>query len=51
MVDWKSDVMPGRKQVAMYHQQVREYLRATTAKTGLVVFMSSGRVDRIVQGG
>lgn len=51
VVDWKSDVMPGRKQVAMYHQQVREYLRATTAKTGLVVFMSSGRVDRIVRGG
>lgn len=50
VVDWKSDVKPGRKQVEMYHQQLRDYLRATTARVGLVVFMSSGRVDRIVRG-
>ena len=51
VVDWKSDVKPGGKQTAMYHRQVREYLRSTTARTGLIVFMSSGRVDRIVRDG
>ncbi len=51
VVDWKSDVAPGGKQIALYHQQVRDYLRATAARTGLVVFMSSGRVDRIVERG
>ena len=51
VVDWKSDVQPTRKQVAKYHQQVRDYLQATTARTGLLVFMSSGRVDKIVRGG
>ena len=51
VVDWKSDVKPTRKQVAKYHQQVGDYLGATTARTGLIVFMSSGRVDRIVKGG
>ncbi len=51
VVDWKSDVMPTGRQVAKYHQQVGDYLRATTARTGLLVFMSTGRVDRIVKGG
>ena len=51
VVDWKSDVEPSVEQAAMYHQQVREYLRATNARTGLIVFMSTGRVDRIVKGG
>ncbi|MCY3776316.1 MAG: UvrD-helicase domain-containing protein [Candidatus Aminicenantes bacterium] len=51
VVDWKSDVEPGRKQAAMYRRQVREYLPSTTARTGLIVFMSSGRVDRIVRDG
>ena len=51
VVDWKSDVKPTRKEVAKYHQQVRDYLRATAARTGLIVFMSTGRVDRIVKGG
>lgn len=51
VVDWKSDVKPGGKQAAAYRRQVRKYLRSTTARTGLIVFMSSGRVDRIVRGG
>ena len=50
VVDWKSDVKPAGKQVAMYHRQIRDYLRATNARTGLIVFMSTGRVDRIVKG-
>ena len=51
VVDWKSDVKPTAKQVAMYHRQICDYLRATAARTGLIVFMSSGRVDRIVRNG
>ena len=51
VVDWKSDVKPSGKQVAMYHRQIRDYLRSTNTPTGLVVFMSTGRVDRIVRGG
>ena len=48
VVDWKSDVNPGRKQIAMYREQIRDYLRATTAQTGLIVFLNSGRIDRVV---
>ena len=50
VVDWKSDVNPGIKQIAMYRQQVRDYLQSTAAPIGLVVLLSSGRIEKIVRG-
>ena len=47
VVDWKSDVDPGAAQRARYRAQVRDYLRATGARTGLIVYLTSGRVDRV----
>ena len=48
VVDWKSDVNPGAEQFAMYRDQVRDYLQATTAQTGLIVFLGSDRIDKVV---
>ncbi|MBO1022875.1 UvrD-helicase domain-containing protein [Methylobacterium sp. SD274] len=48
VIDWKSDVAPDDKTVAGYRQQVRDYLRATSVKVGLIVFPTSGRVERVV---
>jgi exodeoxyribonuclease-5 len=50
VVDWKSDVEPRGEVVSLYRQQVRDYLAATGAKSGLLVFVSSGRVERLVPG-
>ena len=49
VVDWKSDVNPGAEQVAMYRKQVRDYLQSTGAQTGLIVFLSSGRIEKVVR--
>lgn len=45
VVDWKSDVDPSAAQLELYRGQVREYLAATGAKKGLVVFATSGRIE------
>ncbi len=47
VVDWKSDVEPDAKTVELYRSQVRDYLAATGAPTGLIVFVTSGRVEKI----
>jgi exodeoxyribonuclease-5 len=47
VVDWKSDVDPDAKIVELYRGQVRDYLGATGASTGLIVFLTSGRVEKI----
>ncbi len=49
VVDWKSDVMPTATDVARYCAQVREYLQVTDADEGLVVFVTSGRVERVTR--
>ena len=49
VVDWKSDVNPEAEQVAMYRKQVRDYLQSTGAQTGLIVFLSSGRIEKVVR--
>ncbi len=46
MVDWKSDVDPAPATVAHYRGQVRAYLRATGAREGMIVFLTSGKVVR-----
>ena len=50
VVDWKSDVNPGAGQIAMYREQIRNYLQSTAAPIGLVVLLSSGRIEKIVRG-
>ena len=50
VVDWKSDVNPGAKQIAMYRQQVRDYLQSTAAQVGLIVFLGSDSVVKVMLG-
>jgi hypothetical protein len=47
VVDWKSDVEPTAEVVKLYREQVRDYLAATGGKSGLLVFVTSGRVERV----
>ena len=47
VIDWKSDVAPSPDQIETYRGQVREYLAATGAQNGLVVFLTSTRVERV----
>ena len=47
VVDWKSDVDPGSATVARYRSQVGAYLDATGAKQGMIVFLSSGLVEKV----
>jgi exodeoxyribonuclease-5 len=47
VIDWKSDVSPSSTQIDIYRQQVRDYLTATGAKEGLLVFVSTGKVERV----
>ena len=51
VVDWKSDVEPTTAVVDLYREQVRDYLAATGGKKGLLVFVTSGRVERVVRAG
>lgn len=48
VVDWKSDVDPAPAQIGLYRDQVRDYLAATGAALGLIVFLTSGRVERVL---
>lgn len=47
VIDWKSDIAPGIAQRERYRSQVREYLRATGAARGLVIYMTPGQVDEV----
>ena len=47
LIDWKSDVDPKPNQIENYRGQVRDYLAATGAKLGLIVFLTSNRVERV----
>ena len=49
IVDWKSNVNPEAEQVVMYRKQVRDYLQSSGAQTGLIVFLSSGRIEKVVR--
>jgi exodeoxyribonuclease-5 len=44
VVDWKSDVAPAPDAVAAYAGQVREYLKSSGARRGLIVLMTPGTV-------
>jgi len=47
VIDWKSDVAPEPKTVSRYRGQVRSYLDATGAPEGLIVFLTTGQVERV----
>ncbi len=47
VVDWKSDVSPTNAMRENYRVQVRDYLEASGAVRGLVVYMTLGLVDQI----
>ena len=50
VVDWKSDASLRKRQIRLYREQVRLYLKATGAKTGLIVFLNSDRIETVVRG-
>ena len=47
VIDWKSDVDPDPALVELYRGQVRDYLAATKAPRGLIVFLTLGRVEKV----
>lgn len=47
VVDWKSDVSPGQAATEQYRGQVCDYLKATGAQRGLIVFMTPGRIVEV----
>ena len=47
VVDWKSDVNPTNTLREKYRTQVRDYLDASGASRGLVVYMTLGQVEEI----
>ena len=51
VIDWKSDVDPSPETLEHYRAQVRAYLDMTGAERGLVVCMTPGILQLIVQNG
>lgn len=47
VVDWKSDVSPTNALREKYRTQVRDYLHASGATRGLVIYMTLGQVEEI----
>ena len=47
VIDWKSDVDPENKVIDHYREQVKSYLGATGATSGLIVFATSGTMIRV----
>jgi exodeoxyribonuclease-5 len=47
VIDWKSDVDPEAKIIELYRAQVRDYLAVTGAPKGFIVFLTSGRVEKV----
>jgi hypothetical protein len=42
VVDWKTDISPSAQQVELYREQLGDYLVATGAPEGLLVFVTTG---------
>ena len=47
IIDWKTDVDPSLQQIELYRDQVRDYLEATSAFEGLLVFVTTGQLVRV----
>ena len=50
VIDWKSDVEPTAEVTKLYREQVRDYLAATGGKYGLLVFVTTCRIERVLPG-
>lgn len=48
VVDWKSDVEPSAANVIVYREQVRDYLAVTGGNLGLLVFVTTGQIERVL---
>ena len=47
VVDWKTDVTPSAQQIDLYREQMRDYLVATGAPEGLLVFVTTDQLVRV----
>ena len=47
VIDWKTDVNPSVQQIELYREQMRDYLVATGAPEGLLVFVTTGQLVRV----
>jgi ATP-dependent exoDNAse (exonuclease V) beta subunit len=47
VIDWKTDVSPTVQQIHLYREQMRDYLVATGASEGLLVFVTTGQLVRV----
>jgi ATP-dependent exoDNAse (exonuclease V) beta subunit len=47
VVDWKTDVTPSAQQIDLYREQLRDYLAATGAPEGFLVFVTTGQLVRV----
>jgi ATP-dependent exoDNAse (exonuclease V) beta subunit len=47
VIDWKTDVSPTIQQIDLYRAQMRDYLAATAASEGLLVFVTTGELVRV----
>ena len=47
VIDWKTDVDPDLQQIELYRGQVRDYLDATGAPEGLLVFVTTGQLVHV----
>jgi ATP-dependent exoDNAse (exonuclease V) beta subunit len=47
VIDWKTDVDPTAQQIELYREQMRDYLVATGAPDGLIVFVTTGKLVRV----
>jgi len=47
IIDWKTDVGPSAQQIELYRGQVHDYLDATGAPQGLLVFVTTGQLVRV----
>jgi len=47
VIDWKTDVDPDLQQIELYRGQVRDYLDATGAPEGLLVFVTTDQLVRV----
>jgi hypothetical protein len=47
VIDWKTDFAPSAQQIELYREQMRDYLAATGAPEGLLVFVTTGQLLRV----
>jgi ATP-dependent exoDNAse (exonuclease V) beta subunit len=48
IIDWKSDVSPSPQQRENYLSQVKDYMKATCAKKGYIVYLTTGEIVTIL---